>query len=223
MYWIIESGKKRPAIKVSCTFCNKKILRRKFKTSKKRFCRPFCSKKCQFASRYNKVDVTCFICNKSLKRRPDHVKNNKSNQFFCSNKCHTLAQTKELKFCLVCNKKINQRSRFCSQAHRRDYRLNEWLDGAWNGCTINMELSKTIRKFLIEEAGNKCSQCNWDKINPVTGKRPLMIDHIDGNFSNQSRSNLRVLCPCCHSLTPNFGALNRGNGRNIRKKHSLFN
>ena len=27
------------------------------------------------------------------------------------------------------------------------------------------------------------------------------IDHIDGKHDNESRNNLRILCPNCHSMT----------------------
>lgn len=37
----------------------------------------------------------------------------------------------------------------------------------------------------------------------------LQIHHIDGNHYNNEESNLQLLCPNCHSLTPTFGALNK--------------
>jgi 5-methylcytosine-specific restriction endonuclease McrA len=75
-----------------------------------------------------------------------------------------------------------------------------------------------IRKYLFEEAKYKCTECGWCKKNPSTGKVPLTIDHIDGNSSNHKRENLKVLCPNCHSLTPTYGALNKGNGRKTRRR-----
>ena len=78
-------------------------------------------------------------------------------------------------------------------------------------------VSTTIRNFLIEEAGNKCTECEWDKVNPVTGKVPLEVDHIDGDHTNNVRANLRVICPNCHSLSPNFRALNKLPGRCLER------
>jgi len=75
-----------------------------------------------------------------------------------------------------------------------------------------------IRTHLIKDAGEKCSSCGWNERNKVTGKVPLEIDHIDGNSENNSESNLRLLCPNCHSLTPYFRNLNRGRGREWRMK-----
>ena len=53
--------------------------------------------------------------------------------------------------------------------------------------------------------------------NPVTNNVPIQLDHIDGNSDNNSLDNLKLLCPNCHSLTPTFGALNKGNGRELRR------
>ena len=46
---------------------------------------------------------------------------------------------------------------------------------------------------------------------------PIEVDHKDGNVDNNSEENLRLLCPNCHALTPNFRNLNKGRGRSWRK------
>jgi 5-methylcytosine-specific restriction endonuclease McrA len=38
----------------------------------------------------------------------------------------------------------------------------------------------------------------------------------DGNSENNLEENLRLLCPNCHSLSPNFRNLNKGYGRKWR-------
>lgn len=45
---------------------------------------------------------------------------------------------------------------------------------------------------------------------------PLVADHIDGNWKNNTEDNLRLICPNCDSLSPTYAALNRGNGRRNR-------
>lgn len=48
---------------------------------------------------------------------------------------------------------------------------------------------------------------------------PLEVEHIDGNFENNSEENLTLLCPNCYSLTPTYKGANKGNGRKERKKY----
>ncbi len=63
--------------------------------------------------------------------------------------------------------------------------------------------SSRLRKRLVD-AGykqNKCEDCgieNWrgEKIT-------LELHHKDGNHTNNKLENLAILCPNCHSLTPN--------------------
>lgn len=61
-----------------------------------------------------------------------------------------------------------------------------------------------IRKRIFLERGRKCEECGWNKENPFNGIIPVQVDHIDGDRTNNSRENLKVLCPSCHSLTKHF-------------------
>lgn len=50
---------------------------------------------------------------------------------------------------------------------------------------------------------DKCSECGQDRTwnnKPLT----LQIDHIDGNPKNNNPSNLRFICPNCHTQTKTF-------------------
>ena len=119
--------------------------------------------------------------------------------------------------CKNCSKEFkhnpSQGGTYCSVKCQRDKEqqvyVEQWLNGDISGIIRGNYVSGYIRRYLLEEAGHKCSECGWDKINTTTGKSPLEIDHIDGNRKNSNYNNLRVLCPNCHALKPTYKALNR--------------
>ena len=75
--------------------------------------------------------------------------------------------------------------------------------------------SEALKKYLTENYGYKCSCCNISEWN----NKPLSleIDHKDGNPYNNDISNLRYICPNCHSQTPTYKGKNKGNGRVERR------
>lgn len=75
------------------------------------------------------------------------------------------------------------------------------------------------KKRLIEERGHQCESCKYCEW--MGQKIPLEMDHINGDHSNSSRANLRLLCPTCHALTPTYKNKNKGKGRANRKKYYL--
>ena len=84
--------------------------------------------------------------------------------------------------------------------------FNEYV----NRENVNINTNK-IRKKLLRDGFKKhiCEQCgNTEWMNqPI----PLEVHHIDGNKNNNELSNLQLLCPNCHALTPTY------RGKNIKK------
>jgi predicted RNA-binding Zn-ribbon protein involved in translation (DUF1610 family) len=67
----------------------------------------------------------------------------------------------------------------------------------------------SVRKRIIKEnlMPHECSECG---ISEWKGKKlSLHLDHIDGNSWNHELSNLRFLCPNCHSLTDTYTGKNK--------------
>ena len=73
---------------------------------------------------------------------------------------------------------------------------------------------KTLRRYLLQ-LSSACSICEASEWHGQP--MPLVMDHIDGNPSNDHLDNLRLVCPNCDALLPTFKSRNRGNGRAWRR------
>ncbi len=143
----------------------------------------------------------------------------KRDNIYCSRACSIAARVSRIRIC-GCGKIIKSYvtrtcSKTCTAREVAKEKTLEWLEGrrvggSWYG------VHQWVREWLILQKGECCWQCGWREVHPTTGKIPIQVDHIDGNPNNHAPHNLRLLCPNCHSLTPNYGALNRGRGRTER-------
>ena len=72
-----------------------------------------------------------------------------------------------------------------------------------------------LKRKLLQEGfiKDECSECG---LPPIWNNKKLVLqlDHIDGDRLNNSRENLRLLCPNCHAQTETFSiGKNRLNAR----------
>jgi len=133
---------------------------------------------------------------------------------------------KQIHICLNCGKEFehsrNTKNKFCShtcqQAYRRKQYIERWKNGEENGLSGEYNLSKVIKRYLMEKHNYECEKCGWGETNEFTGTIPLEIHHIDGDYTNNKEENLQVLCPNCHSLTETHKSHNK-NGRIGRRKY----
>lgn len=84
-------------------------------------------------------------------------------------------------------------SHWTGQAWNKDQQLKDWS-----------QYSRTtdIKKHLIKHRGYLCEHCklsSWMGV-PI----PLELEHINGDRTNNTLSNLKLLCCNCHALTPTW-------------------
>ena len=86
---------------------------------------------------------------------------------------------------------------------RRGNAKNGYSYVDWSAVPFEELGSYKRRESLFREANHCCTQCGYNKTRE-DGRSILEIDHIDGDHTNNTKENLRVLCPNCHAMTPNF-------------------
>ena len=124
-----------------------------------------------------------------------------------------------MKKCINCNTIISNRNKFCSIQCQKEYEyknyIDKWKQGKVDGLRGKYQISMYIRSDIFY----KCTKCGWSQINPYTNNIPLEIEHVDGNYLNNTEENLILLCPNCHSLTSTYKGANLNHGRRERSKY----
>lgn len=173
---------------------------------------------------YNKNPKKCLNCTNVIEYK------NRENTFCCQSCSATYSNQKRIKktrICLFCSKEFkikNSKQKFCntqcSGAYRKNVLKEQWLKTGIPGNFTGGKSGYTNRadyviKTILEDQNNCCAICH--NINVWEGKHLIFIlDHIDGDCTNNTRGNLRLLCSNCNSQTETFAGRNRGKGRSSK-------
>lgn len=214
---------------LECEYCKVsftkqvKYVKQAIKGNKKIKCN-FCSRKCSSSSQNTRINVLCTQCRKIFKKPKKRILENN----FCSSSCSAIYSNKKranIYYCKNCSTKLNHKKIYCSKICEHSFTYSDYIEKWKNGAVSggeNGKISNYLRKFMLEKSNNKCQICGFNTSHPLDGKPVLHIDHINGNWLDNSENNLRVLCPNCHSLTVNFGCRNIGSGRHRALKKSGY-
>ena len=189
-----------------CLNCGKEL-----KKTQKKFCSSSCS-----ATYNNKLRI---LSDESKRKISESLtKGEKTKKI-------TKEKTKNIKFCLECGKELlNNNRSFCSYKCSASYNhKNAYKDFIENNdkyCRGNYT-PKAFRDFFVKEQNGVCAICGNK---PIWNDKPLIfiIDHIDGDASNNKRENLRCICPNCDSQLDTYKSKNKNSTRrNYWKEHIL--
>lgn len=136
----------------------------------------------------------------------------------------TFNRCKDEIVCLNCGKVFNEQPnkhrKFCSHKCSCEFRhkvaYKNILEHPEKYNRANYNVSKIAKDFIMAEQNNKCAICG---ITPIWNGKKLVfvLDHIDGHASNNSRSNLRCICPNCDSQLDTYKSKNKKSDRTSRR------
>jgi hypothetical protein len=126
---------------------------------------------------------------------------------------------KRITFCLNCGKECDFYSmKFCNKICESEYKIKnkyeDFLNNNENYCRASY-MPTFIKKHVLKEQSNRCAICGLEN---VWNDKPLVfvLDHIDGDASNNKRENLRLVCSNCNSQLDTFTSKNKNSARKER-------
>lgn len=140
----------------------------------------------------------CPRCQEKKHKSEYHIRKDKGYTYlksYCKKCCNKQTIKSQYNLC-ECGNKKTKKSIKCQSCTRLPY----------NEIKSNDSIKKTIiRDKLIPYTCQECGNIGEHLGKPLT----LHLDHINGNNKDHTISNLRFLCPNCHSQTDTYCGRNK--------------
>lgn len=188
------------------------------KTKNPKYCSLSCGAYAQTRDKKPVVLVPCQECGEGFVRKS-------KTQKYCTSSCSAKQnnrinpkRTAVRAKCLTCGEPVKTSvgiycSRACAYTARAADSLAEWLE---TGVAASMAFGSPIRNYLYVQQANTCALCpcttEWQGLS-----LRFVLDHISGDSSDNTRANLRLICPNCDSQLDTYKSKNKGNGRHSRR------
>lgn len=144
---------------------------------------------------------------------------NKRKKFPDGYKPHNYGQLKKNN-CKSCGKEFtpyNKRHLFCSMVCDNEYKvLKKYKDYILNQEKYCYDRDmKFVKKHILIEQNYSCGVCG---IKNIWNEKELVfvLDHVDGDASNNMRNNLRLVCHNCDSQLDTYKSKNKNSARKKR-------
>lgn len=125
----------------------------------------------------------------------------------------------EVSKCKVCgnnyHKLYSSKGDYCSKScffiDRKKKAYAKIIDGDSSIQRANYS-GVSFKDIMLKEQDNKCAICGNE---PTWNNKSIVfiLDHIDGNASNNIRSNYRLICPNCDSQLDTYKSKNKNGSR----------
>lgn len=141
-------------------------------------------------------------------------------QRFCTSSCSTIFNNRirgyrECRFCLI---RVYPPKLYCNKECEVLFKAKSVVE-AWLISGIGNIKNKNIKSYILEDQGRKCAIDNCDVGQEWNGKPLIFIqDHINGDSTDNSRPNIRMVCSNCDSQLDTYKAKNKGKGRHFRRE-----
>lgn len=176
---------------------------------------------------YYKNPNLCLYCNEIIMvNKNDSVSKTRKKKFCdrqcCENYRHDNANIKK---CKICGKEtyLANKTGLCTSCLKKEKdrkKINTWKETGDTGCGVSSTLRNCIRDYIFEKQNEQCAICGMKNI-WNNKELHFILDHIDGDASNNWENNLRLICPNCDSQLDTYKARNKNSARTHRKNKKI--